>query len=373
MKILISGGHPTPALAFIDFLDKLSPAPEIVFVGRLFSKTNNEQRSAEFDEVKRRNHRFVPLTSGKLSLLNPLSAVVQATLVIRGIAEAFVLIAREHPSVFVSFGGYLAVPLAIACWLWGVPIVTHEQTHSIGVANAIIGRLAKKIALSYEDTEHQAFAKKTVITGNLIRPMILQSSKTAPLWFGASRDYPVLYVTGGSQGSEIINTTIAQAIKQLTKQWIVIHQCGMRTTKRNYLAELENVRQSLPRAQQSRYIIREWIGENELAWIYTISTAIISRSGANTSEEIARRGIPAIFIPLPFSRHQEQLENARVLAAQKAALLIHQKQLSAQTLLEALEQLKAEYNAMKKRLRALTFIENPAKQLWQVVQSVSKK
>jgi len=46
------------------------------------------------------------------------------------------------------------------------------------------------------------------LTGNLIRVSIKQPV-SQPTWFKLTVKKPILYVTGGSQGSEIINMTFA--------------------------------------------------------------------------------------------------------------------------------------------------------------------
>ena len=270
---------------------------------------------------------------------------------VSSIFQAYLIVAKQKPDVFLSFGGYMAVPLAIAAWMQQIPVVTHEQTRAVGVSNQFISRFAKKIAISHQDSKKFFPAAKTILTGNLIRKQLTSPSILKPSWMTSNSSLPLLYITGGSQGSEIINTSISQMLPRLLKDWQIIHQCGAASSKRSYFSELQNRRKSLTKPQQSRYVIREWILESELAWIYKNATAVISRAGANTTQELSLNCIPSILIPLPFSHHQEQLLNAEALAKEKCAIVIPQKSLTTESLLTALETLKSKNNSFRKRLQ----------------------
>ena len=69
MKILISGGHLTPALAFIDYLQKKNKKIELIFVGRKYSSTKNKQLSVENQEVSKRKIKFIEFSAPKTLLL----------------------------------------------------------------------------------------------------------------------------------------------------------------------------------------------------------------------------------------------------------------------------------------------------------------
>ncbi len=350
MKILLSGGHLTPALAFIDYVQKEHPKTELVFAGRLYSRKEEKQHSREQEEVTKRYVKFVPFSSGKLGQGNFFSLLRNSVQLLLGFLRALAIYPRHNPDVFVSFGGYLAVPLAIAAWFWRVPVITHEQTRTAGIANNLISPFAKKIAVSYQETKALFPEKKTVLTGNLLRPAILANNNEPPKWFSSKSKRPLLYITGGSQGSEVINTTVSRTLKTLLKDWVVIHQCGSPTRHRNYERELQRERAQLTKPKQERYFIRPWINETELSWIYSNATGMISRSGANTTYEIQTRDIPSILVPLPFSHNDEQLLNAKALSDNGGAILLPQKDLTPSRLLEALEMIKKQPMSYKRKL-----------------------
>lgn len=352
MKLLISGGHLTPALALIDFIQATHPETEIIFAGRLYSRQSDHQPSPERQEITKRGISFVPFSSGKLSGGSIFNKIPQFIKLAISSGIAFILIGRYQPTALVSFGGYLAVPLAVAAWLWRVPIITHEQTRTIGVANKLILPLVNKIALSYPETSNGLPEEKVVITGNPIRPAVLKAAEK-PAWLSTKSTKPILYITGGSQGSEVINTTISRMADFLLKDWVLIHQCGFASKSRNYERELQQIKLKLSKQKQDRYYIRPWIEEQELGWIYDNCTAGITRAGANTLLEITLKQVPSVIIPLPFSHKDEQLLNAKALAEQGAAVLLLQKDLSPDTLRAALMQTTEKQRVMKRNLKQI--------------------
>lgn len=372
MKICISGGHLTPAVAFIEHLQEKNYTDTVIFFGRLFSKRAQAQPAREKAEVEKLGATFIafdaPKTEHDQSFLDKILVLPK---MFTAICKAALLLAHHKPDVFVSFGGYLAVPIAIACWILRVPIITHEQTRAAGTANTTIARLATAVAVSHEESKSYFLAKKTHLVGNLIRRSVLKENTQKPSWLEKT-NLPVLYITGGSQGSEIINRTVAQSLPQLTKEWCVIHQCGSATTQSNYKKELLREKKLLSKQAQSCYYVREWITESELSYIYSTATGVVSRSGANTVDEIRLRGLPAIFVPLPFSHHDEQYKNAQWLAATGKAILLEQKDLNPQTLIEKTLQLKKQ----AKKISAKLMQENesardPAEALYALVCKVA--
>ena len=347
MKILISGGHVTPALALIDYIQQEKPATKIVFVGRQFSRRELQQPSVEEAEVRARGVTFHPFDSGKLDWTKPLLLPLQAALVLRSFYAAWQLMRREDPDVFLSFGSYLAVPLAVVAKLRGKVVVTHEQTRTVGLATRIVSWFADWIAVSHAETASEFAEARTTVTGNPLRAELLKEKHPRPSFFPASCSKPILYITGGSQGSLAINQIVAKVLGELTEHWTVIHQCGKAAASRSPLLELLAVRDLLSPEQQQRYFCLEWISGSDVAWILQNADLIVGRSGANTVEEVSYFGVPAVYIPLPFARQNEQLRNAEAAVQNQAALLLPQEELTAERLLEVIVLAKQELKSLR--------------------------
>lgn len=367
-RILISGGHLTPALALIDYLqeNKISDL-EIIFAGRLYSQDVDKQEAQEKKEVEKRQIKFISFDAPRPAA----NLVEKLTLGPRFLWSCFkagAILIKHRPKVFMSFGGYLAIPLGVMAWLLGIPLITHEQTVSAGQANLFLAKFAKAIAVSHPESLKFFPKGKTTVTGNPIRPDLMTAKPRRPEWStDLNQQKPTLLITGGNQGSYILNTTVSQILPKIIQSWNVIHACGNPTNSINYTLELEKVKQTLHAGHRSNYIIKEWLTSGELAWIYNIADGAVARAGANTVQEIAFAQIPTIFVPLPFAKGNEQLLNARTLTDSGAAILLEQKNLSAETLIEKIQQLKKLQKSMRRKLEAHKPSTAGAAQLWNLI------
>lgn len=346
-NLYITGGHLTPALAVIDYLQKKHTDVNILFIGRKLVRSFPPEPSHEQREVEVRGVAFFPIQAAKYHrehfLLNFLE-ILSFPISLFSVWQIF----HEHrPQVILSFGGYVAFPVCVVGKLFGARIVIHEQTRVAGLANEVIAHIADKIAVSSESSLKFFPKNKTVVTGNPIRESLFREYKTPPPWI--NQDFlsaPFIYITGGSQGSQVINHTIATILPRLLATYNVIHQCGA-ATDHVYLKELETVRDNLSPELHGKYLIREWIEAREVSYLIRHAKFVISRAGANTVEELILAGTPAIFIPLSFAHKNEQEKNARTMVDARASLLIDQKDLLPQTLLSAIKTMTRRFDRMK--------------------------
>jgi len=368
MKILISGGHLTPALALIDFISEKYKKDEVVFVGRIYSQDDLKQLAQEKNEIEKRDIKFIHLNATKTVKKKPTHhKLLFPFLLIRSIFSALTIFIQEKPDVFVSFGGYLTIPLSIAAKLTDTKILTHEQTHAAGFANQFVAKLADEVAISYPSSQAYFPQTKTHLTGNPIRSELLNSKSTQPKWISQKSLQPILLITGGSQGAEVINNTIGLSLLELTQKWTVIHLCGSSNLKSDYKQQLEEIKRKLPSKQQQHYFVKEWASGAEMSWIYDRTHIAISRAGANTVMELTIKNIPTIFIPLPNSHHDEQLKNAQELSNQQAAFLLTQDKLSSQTLIEQVEQLEKNYEKILKNLQSIKRSTDAVDKIYQLL------
>lgn len=345
--LLISGGHLTPAVATIEYFKKEHPEVKLLFVGREFSQEKERQLAKEREVCQSLGVPFFSARAAKFHRTNWWRNLEEVNKVFPSLYFAWHLMREQEVDLFLSFGGYLAVPFAVAAKMLGRKVVTHEQTKTSGLANEFIAFLADKVAISYEESRQLFPKNKTVMTGNPVRASLLRTYTARPSWIPESKK-PILYITGGSQGSQIINQTVGHILDELTEKFLVIHQCGQSEHER-YLLELQDKAASLPKNQQDAYVVREWIAEKELSWIMQHAALIVSRSGANTTQEIMLHAVPAIFIPLPFSHNNEQFKNAQELFEAGSAFLLEQRDLDPNTLWSAIQNASANRAHMRKR------------------------
>ncbi|MEA2056263.1 MAG: UDP-N-acetylglucosamine--N-acetylmuramyl-(pentapeptide) pyrophosphoryl-undecaprenol N-acetylglucosamine transferase [Patescibacteria group bacterium] len=369
MKILISGGHLTPALALIDYFQKNDPQHEIIFVGRRFSQKKLKQPAVEKYEIDKRDIEFIYFKAMRFSRSTLLDWIFcKIPRFILSFFKANQIIRKVKPDIFISFGGYLAVPLAMAAKLNKVNILTHEGTRALGFANLFIARMADKVALSYElPTNKPIDPERVVVTGNPIRAKVLEISSTRPDWLEHEIDKPILLVMGGNQGSLIINRIIKLCLPNLLADWVVVHQYGRPNKLGDYQQEVETVLKNISTKKRSRYYLSPWVDDADLAWIYQHAAGAVSRAGANSVQELATSKIPTVFIPLAQSHLDEQLKNAQFLAKNKAGIILLEKELSAENLFKALTQLQKKQNEIKNNLKKLSLKNETAEKLHQLI------
>jgi len=286
INICITGGHLTPALAVIDEIARVHADWEILFIGR----------TQEYEEIKKRNIQFYAITTGKLQTFTTLLKFPV------GFVQSFWYVLRGFPTAVITFGGYISFPVALCAWLLGIPIIIHEQTHTLGRANRFLLPFVSYCLLSYENTR---FAPNTsFVTGIPLRKEILHPSKT--LSFLVPPRLPIIYITGGSTGAVSMNEFIFPIISSLVSHAVVIHQTGAPS-----IEKAKEIKKTLPKNIQSRYIPIPYIPSVDVGWIMHHMSLIVGRSGGNTVAETAMVHKPAVFIPLPWSGQNEQEQNAR--------------------------------------------------------------
>lgn len=301
---------------------------------------------------------FQAIASGKLRR-NPSPAnlgrnIIDAFKIPHGILQAIWFVARTKPNIILSTGGYVSVPIGIAAWATRRPLVMHEQITTLGLANKILSRFASVIALSHPssiDSLGTRARAKAVITGNPIRTELLHGDPgRGRQAFGFPPGPPLLYVTGGAQGSAQINTLVTGILPDLLDQALVLHQCGT-----SGIDAAREVAATLTPTLAARYRPVAFLGP-ELADVLAAADVVISRSGAGTIAELTALGKPSILIPLIPSAADEQHRNARHLAEAGAAVCLTADQATSRHLLDAVRalidstELRAQMSAKAKTL-----------------------
>jgi UDP-N-acetylglucosamine--N-acetylmuramyl-(pentapeptide) pyrophosphoryl-undecaprenol N-acetylglucosamine transferase len=364
-KILITGGHITPALSVMRELGK--NGWECFYVGRKYALEGDKTISQEMRIIDDLGFKFVPITAGRLQRSFTKFTFLSLLKIPVGIIQAFSILIKNKPQIILSFGGYIGLPIAVAGWCLGIPIVIHEQTQSSGMANKIIGYFAKKICVSWSMSIDKFPKEKVIYTGLPLRKEIFQIKKQ----LNFQKTKPVIYITGGNLGSHSINLIIEEILPQLLTKYTVIHQCGNAKNSHDY-KHLENFKNKLPRNLVNNYYLFTYINEDLIADIFKKADILISRSGANIVYEIIALSKPSILIPLPWSGMQEQLMNAKFLTDHQASIMIQQTELTGALLLEKIEYLFNNRELYLQNLEKLKpfYIKDADKRIAQVIESL---
>jgi UDP-N-acetylglucosamine--N-acetylmuramyl-(pentapeptide) pyrophosphoryl-undecaprenol N-acetylglucosamine transferase len=332
LRLIIAGGgtagHVLPAIAVVAELRNRGELADALWLG---SETGVERRAAEAARIP-----FMAIPTGKLRRYLSLRNLTDAARVPLGILEARRQLRRFRPDVVLSTGGFVSVPAVIAAH--GVaPVVTHEQTAILGLANRINARFAAVLAISHDQTAPVARAihRRVVVTGNPVREGISSGDRARGLaHLGFNPALPVVYVTGGSRGASAINRRIGELLPGILEHTQIIHQTGPAGANPDAATLLEK-RSALPETLRRRYRVAELIGD-ELPDVYAAADVVIGRAGAGTVAELAIAGIPAILIPLPGAGGDEQALNARVLGDAGGAIVLPQHEATPERLRSAM-------------------------------------
>ena len=335
-KIVITGGHVTPALAVIDELEK--KPYQIYYFGRRYTSEAHKALPMEAVLLREKEITYIPITAGKIQRYFDQYTLFSYLKIPLGFFQALNYLIRIRPNLIISFGGYVSVPVVLAGWLLRIPILTHEQTASYGLASRFNSYFAKKIAVSWPISQKYFPKKKVVLTGNPIRKEVLQTNKKIWQVFDFDEKLPLIFITGGNQGSRVINQTVSQLVNQLVKKYNLFHHLGPVGSK-GILKELEKVRQKIPLQLRNRYHSKKYLDSQEMGTFLNKADLIIARSGANTVTELAALGKPALFIPLPFAATDEQTKNAQLLVEAGTAEVLPQEKLSPKKLWQLIEKI----------------------------------
>jgi len=318
--LLITGGHPTPALAVIDEIREHFPLLQVLFVGRRYVNAREKADSFEYQEVSARNVRFFHSAAARGN--RGMVELPYRTL------ECTTLLKKHKPEAILSFGGYISAPVCLAAYVLKIPFFLHEQTIRPGTANIHLARLATKVMVSFYQTARYFEKDKVIVTGNPIRKNIVQNVATPKF---SHFLHPTILVLGGNLGSHSINTHIFALLPQLAQKYSVIHQVG----NIQQFGDWERAQEallSLPDALKKRYFPVHHLTTDEMSEAYRRADMVISRSGASTITELIALKKPAVLVPLPWSAHGEQLAHAELLFQGGVAELFHQDRPSSQLL-----------------------------------------
>ncbi len=331
-----TGGHVSPALAVVQTLREQAQGsdwtPVFLYVG---SAGGVEKRLAEDAGLP-----FVAVQTGKLrraahwrGLLSRQN-IVDAGRVPIGVVQSLGVIRRFRPAVVFATGGYVSVPPVLAARLLGVPVLIHEQTVQVGLANRLTAGAATRIALSYDGSEMllpRAARAKAFVTGNPVRAQVFGGDRARGVArFGLSESdnaLPCVYVTGGAQGAQAINCAVSDALPELLQVCRVLHQCGQSDWE-DMTARARTLPPNLARRLWLTAFVRE-----EIADAYALADLVVGRSGAGTVAELCALGKPSLLVPLVPTGGDEQTKNARRLAEAGAAALLPGAELSGARLL----------------------------------------
>jgi UDP-N-acetylglucosamine--N-acetylmuramyl-(pentapeptide) pyrophosphoryl-undecaprenol N-acetylglucosamine transferase len=310
-----SGGHVLPALTLIKQL-KLSNNALFYYIG---SHEGIEKSLAAEHELN-----YTAISTGKLRRYLSVENIKDIFKVLLGLIQAYLFLFKfkRKECIIVATGGFVIVPVVIAAWLQRKKVVIHEQTSRVGLANKLASFFAKRVFVTFPSSRQFFPEQKVAVTGYPLRSEIFEEHLCR-----YDEDKPLLFITGGGNGSALINHAIEEIRVELLKEFSIVHQVG----KKHY--------DDLKGYETDRYKVFDFIGE-EMIDLLKEADVIISRSGAGTVVELMALGKPSVFIPLKIAQKNEQYHNALEAHESLGSIIIEEKDLSRDTLLSAVQSMR---------------------------------
>ncbi|MDP2789921.1 MAG: glycosyltransferase [bacterium] len=304
--LLVGGGtlgSVNPLLATAAALTKISPAIKCIFWG--------EQNERDRRVVAEAGIPFASIPAGKFRRYFSLQNIFDIPV----IAWATVVAGRKlralKPSMVVTAGSYVAVPVVWAARFLHIPVLLYQQDVTLGLANKLIARQAQ-FRCAVAEAPARLLPPPVEIIGFALRPdLYAGNAGRACAKYGFHRDRPTILLIGGSSGALELNQRFIAALPFLQPNIQVAHLTG----------EGQGIAPKRPGYVPIPFTSRD------LPDLYALATFVVSRAGSNVLAELIALGKPALIVPLP---NTHQVQNAAALE-EYGALVRSEQDLDPQT------------------------------------------
>lgn len=345
MRVIVTGGgtggHIYPAIAIADKFKEMNPETEILYVG------NDE--GIEKDIVPRSGYELALVDARWLDKSNLWQLARTGVRVVKGTLEARRVIRKFKPDVVVGTGGYVCFPVIIAARMYGAAAFLHEQNAYPGLANRSLEKYVERIFLGFKDAEkYFKEPSKTVYAGNPVRKSFFTlDRKQARKKLGFAEDDFIVFSFGGSLGAEKINDVAFELMQVLNGHEKTMMIFG---TGKWYYNDVLKLAEEKKIEIKNNILIKDYIEdmENYLA----ASDVVISRAGALSVAETTVCGKASILIPSPNVTGNHQYYNAKAVSDRGGAVLLEEKELTPQRLIEEVMKLKNNPELLDKMSKA---------------------
>lgn len=302
MKILFTGGGTLGSvIPLVVLYEELKEEGKMISSDALWigSRTGPER-----DVVQRAGIQFQFIITGKIRRYAHWRNGFDLVFIAVGFFQAIYHILRFHPRIIVNAGSYIGFPVLVAGWMMRVPSVILQLDVDPVRTNLITAPFAERICVAFPESVRFFPAKKTFVTGIPVRSAAYSPSLSIP----DESNLPLVYIIGGSTGSQALNTLVAQTVTSLSRVARIIHITGKQKGQENDALT----------SRYPNYQPYEFVGDETLR--YTAQAdVVVSRAGAGMIAELSALKKPSILIPLPSS---PQEHNAAYVQERGAALVL---------------------------------------------------
>ena len=353
MKIVFTGGgtggHFYPVIAVAQKVNQIIDRENILGAKLYYISDSPYDKEMLFEN----GLLYEEISTGKMRTYFSFKNFTDLFKIFFGAINALFKMFSIYPDVVFSKGGYASFPAIFTARILRIPVVIHESDSAPGRVNKWAGHFAKKVAVSFLEAADYFPKKNVAWTGQPIRTEIEHPAqqKEALQYFKLEGEMPVILVLGGSQGAELINNAVLDALPRLVNNYQVIHQTGVRNFK--IVAERAEVVLA-DNKYKLRYLSMPFLDPLPLKMAAGVATIVISRAGSMLFE-IASWGVPSILIPITNTNMDHQKKNAFNYARAGACSVVEEMNMTANILSSEIERItgdKKGYEVMAQNAKA---------------------
>lgn len=325
-----TGGHIYPALAIAEIIKseyKVQPH----YIGA--------DNGMESKILKDENIPFYGIAFAPLIGISGFKKIKSLIINLKGFFSSLFILRKIKPELVIGTGGFVAGPVLSAAFILRIPIIIHEQNVVPGFTNKVLARISKEIWITFnESSKYFPSNKRKVLTGMPLRNSFQKLDKEiSKKYFGIEKSEKVLLITGGSQGSKLINQAIRSLYKKIMMELdlTIIHITGTSYFE-DIIKGLDS--EELEFMKNGKLIIKDYISEMELA--LNAADITVSRAGASFICELIATKSFGILIPIRNSAGNHQLKNAKAVEKAGMGKIIEEENLNSLNLFEQLRTLR---------------------------------
>lgn len=325
MNIIVSGGgtggHIYPAISLIEEFKKRDKNNKILYVGTEKGLESSIVPKLGID-FKTIHVRGIPrkINANSFKALKEL---------FKGLKEANKILKDFKPDLVIGTGGYVSGPILYKATKTKAKVAFHEQNSFPGVTNRILSRYVDRYFVTFEESiKYFKNQEKAVVAGNPIRNRFtdIGKNKDAALeQYKISKNKKVVFIFGGSNGSEILNKATLDMINKISNQ--DVFEVILATGKLNYDEFIQKSGNDIRNLHIYPYI-------DDIDKAYSVSDLIVTSSGAITLAELSFLGKASILVPKAYTTENHQEHNARAFEKIGASKVILEKDVNANTLFD---------------------------------------
>ncbi len=365
-----TGGHVNPAIAVANIWKERHPDSKILFIGGT--------GGMEEELVPKAGYELIALPASGLIRGKSVKAMAKNAKILvqllHTVAACRKIIRRFKADVVVGTGGYASFPALLAASMMKIPTCVHEANAMPGLTTRLIADKVDKVLVCFpESARHYRHPEKVEVVGMPVhRDFIFTKKENARRELGLD-ERPVIVSAFGSQGAKAMNEAVAQLFRlEQDAGFPFRHIHAVGSYGWSWMPELIK-KKGVDLEATDAITIQQYI--YNMPTVMAAADVFISRAGASSCNEIAASGTPCILIPSPNVTDNHQEKNARALEQEGAAVVLLERDCTAQRLLQEIQSLlqnKSKMETMRLALQRMS-VPDSADRLCAIMEGLIKE